>query len=88
MVTCRDAHRFICDNLDEHLQSARCRAIRRHLATCARCREYLDSVKKTVTLYRALPAPRVPRGVHSVLLDAVRTLPQPSQPRKKPRSIR
>ena len=81
MTTCRATYRYICDNLDENLQSARCREIRRHLASCIRCRTYLGSVKKTVSLYHSMAVPGVPRGTHRLLLRAVEVMKRRAQKR-------
>jgi anti-sigma factor RsiW len=70
-MNCRQAYRFICANLDEHITSARCRAIRRHIACCPNCQAYLDSVKKTIRLYRSAPGPRLPREAHRDLMKAL-----------------
>jgi anti-sigma factor RsiW len=70
-MNCRQAYRFICANLDERIESARCRALRKHIACCPNCRAYLDSVKKTVRLYRSTPGPRLPRAAHRDLMKAL-----------------
>jgi predicted anti-sigma-YlaC factor YlaD len=56
-MDCRKVYRHICENLDEDLDSRRCREIKKHLQACPHCQAYLDSVKKTVTLYRELESP-------------------------------
>jgi anti-sigma factor RsiW len=70
-MKCKDAYLHICDNLDEQIDSPRCREIRAHLAVCPDCHAFLTSLKKTVKLYKALPAPRLPRGIHSRLLHTL-----------------
>jgi len=42
----------VCDYLGGDLDSPMCREIRDHLETCADCTEYIESVKRTVNLYR------------------------------------
>jgi RNA polymerase sigma-70 factor (ECF subfamily) len=59
-VTCKEVFNHICENLDEKMDSPRCREIRRHLDRCPNCVAYLDSLKKTIRLYRAYPQPRLP----------------------------
>ncbi len=66
-VKCSTVFRYICDNLDENLDSPKCRAIRRHIDSCEDCTAYLDSLKKTIRLYRSSPSPRVPGNVHRKL---------------------
>jgi RNA polymerase sigma-70 factor (ECF subfamily) len=59
-VTCKEVFNHICENLDEKINSPQCREIRRHLDRCPNCVAYLDSLKKTIRLYRAFPQPRLP----------------------------
>lgn len=70
-MTCRKTYRYICDNLDERLDSPRCRQIRQHLEKCPNCRAYLDSIKKTVAIYRSDIAPGIPASAHRRLMKAV-----------------
>ena len=58
--SCTDVAKHICENLDDQMDSAYCREIRRHQAECPNCTAYLDSLKKTVRLYRSEPLPRIP----------------------------
>jgi hypothetical protein len=68
---CKQVVLHICDNLDEGINSARCREIRKHLAKCPNCTAYLNSMKKTVSLYKRVKDPRLPGKVrlrlHSIL---------------------
>lgn len=75
-MNCQGVYRHICDNLDQKLDSPRCRQIKMHLATCPDCAAYLDSLKKMVRLYRAVPSPRLTAAAHSRLLRVVRVLDQ------------
>ena len=70
-MNCQQAYKFICANLDEHIKSARCRAIRKHIACCPNCRAYLDSVKKTIRLYRSAPGPRLSPAAHRDLMKTL-----------------
>jgi anti-sigma factor RsiW len=72
MKACREIYQHICDNLDEDLSSPRCKQIKRHIDACPDCRAYLDSLKKTVILYRKLPVPPVSRSAHANLLKSIR----------------
>ena len=71
MTSCRQVYQHICDHLDEDLSSARCRRIREHLEDCPDCQAYLDSLKKTIVLYRSAPVPEVPPVVHRALAKAL-----------------
>jgi anti-sigma factor RsiW len=70
-MKCKTVYRFICDNLDERLDSPRCRQIRRHLEGCPDCQSYLKSIKQTVRLYKAAPSPRVPEATHRKLMKVL-----------------
>jgi anti-sigma factor RsiW len=85
-MKCAAAYRFICDNLDESIRSARCRAIRKHIACCPSCHAYLDSVKKTVLLYQEAPLPPEPRSAHRSLMRALERELHGTVPRKAVRS--
>jgi anti-sigma factor RsiW len=73
MTVCDTTFRHICDNLDEDLDSPRCRQIRQHLEACPDCRAYLDSMKKTVLLFREYPDPLLPTAVRRKLHAALRS---------------
>jgi hypothetical protein len=70
-MKCRDAYLHICDNLDEQINSPRCREIRAHVKICPDCKAFLTTLKKTVGLYRTMPQPRLPRGAHGRLIHAL-----------------
>ncbi len=56
-AACRKAFRKICADLGRDLNSPECRPIRTHISRCPRCSARLDSMKKTVTLFRLYPTP-------------------------------
>jgi len=70
-MKCKDVYLYICDNLDAKLNSAKCREVRKHLSACPDCSAYLDSVKKTVYLYRSAPSPDVPSAAHERLFSNI-----------------
>ena len=57
---CREVAKHLQNQLDAELLSPACREIRRHLRQCPNCTAYLDSLKKTVLLYRRYPDPHTP----------------------------
>ena len=57
---CRDVARHLQTQLDDGLRSAACREISRHLRQCPNCTTHLDSLKKTVLLYRSYADPHIP----------------------------
>jgi hypothetical protein len=80
-MKCKEAYLHICDNLDEEIDSPRCREIRAHLKVCPDCSTFLSTLKTTVGLYRAMPQPKLPRGAHGRLLHALALEEQ--KPRRK-----
>ena len=60
-IQCPDVLQHICEELDTRLTSAQCREIKRHLAKCPNCTAYLDSLKKTISLYATYPDVRLPK---------------------------
>lgn len=70
-MKCKSVYEYICENLDADMNSAKCRAIKKHLAACPDCAAYLDSLKKTILLYKREPGPRVPLSVHRRLFKKI-----------------
>lgn len=58
-LTCKEIAKHLCGELDEQLDTPKCRAIKKHLSTCPNCTGYLDSLKNTVRLYREYHHPRL-----------------------------
>lgn len=65
--SCAQMFRHICDNLDQDLDSPKCRAIRTHLDGCGDCLTYLDSLKKTIDLYKSYPVPPISSAARKFL---------------------
>lgn len=42
----------LCDELGEDLNSPSCLALQEYVKTCPNCEAFVDSVKKTIRLYR------------------------------------
>ena len=65
----------LLDELGEYLDgeaaAATCAEIERHLAECENCRAVVDTLRKTVYLYQALPQPELPAGARERLLAAL-----------------
>jgi len=79
-MKCDTVYLHICDHLDEDIASPRCRQIKQHLDECPNCRAYLDSLKKTIVLYRAMPEPKVPAGTHRELFKTIAILTRSWRP--------
>ncbi|MEW6511008.1 MAG: zf-HC2 domain-containing protein [Bacteroidota bacterium] len=79
-MKCTEVYTRICEDLDQDITSPECRMIREHLASCSDCQAYLDSLKKTVGLYRAVPTPRLPRTIHTRLFKVLAALESERRP--------
>ncbi len=65
--TCREIKDKLSAYLDGELESALCAEIEQHLAGCADCRVMVDTLNRTVTLYRQYGQESVPADVHDRL---------------------
>ncbi len=83
ILSCPEVYEHLCDNLDEQIDSESCRQIKAHLAGCENCTALLDSLKKTVYLYRKYPTPKLPTKIKTELFAVVRLDKQ--HPKKRTR---
>ncbi|HAJ35887.1 MAG TPA: hypothetical protein DCL15_09355 [Chloroflexi bacterium] len=60
----------LSDYIDGEAADAVCAEIERHLADCADCRAVVDTLRKTIYLYRNLPQPALPEATRTRLLAA------------------
>lgn len=58
-MTHRQIFNKVCDFIDGELDETTCEELKKHLAACPRCRVYVDSVRKTIVLYREKDAPKI-----------------------------
>ncbi len=64
---CRTVATHLQLQLDSKLRTRVCREIKRHLEHCPNCTAYLDSLKKTILLYKKYPDPQVPKRMRQEL---------------------
>jgi anti-sigma factor RsiW len=76
--SCRDHLGELSDYLEGDLQPELCAEIERHLAECGKCRIVVDTLRKTIMLYRAYGHEEVP-GDTKARLVAVLELEQKRQ---------
>lgn len=57
---CQDLLGRLSDYIEGELAEELCRELERHLASCENCRVVVNTLEKTVALYRSLPAPEMP----------------------------
>jgi len=75
-IDCLEVTKHVCGDLDEHIDSAECRAIKKHLESCPNCTAYLDSLKKTVLIYQRIPNPRFPAKSRKKLFATLKIKPK------------
>jgi anti-sigma factor (TIGR02949 family) len=70
-VNCRDVLSQLSDYLDAETARELCAQLESHFATCSSCRIHIDTLKKTISLYRSetpLDCPeQVRMRLHAVL---------------------
>ncbi len=65
--TCQELKAKLSDFLDGDIDDAVCLEIKRHLEGCDNCRIMVDTLKKTIVLYRDEPRETVPPETHARL---------------------
>jgi anti-sigma factor RsiW len=70
-MKCTEVYQHICENLDQDMNSPRCREIKKHMSHCPDCTAYLDSLRKTVSLYRTIAPPALPKSVERELFKKI-----------------
>jgi anti-sigma factor RsiW len=76
--SCKEHLGELSDYLDGDLQPELCAEIERHLAECGNCRIVVDTLRKTIMLYRAYGHEEVPADAKARLV-AVLELEQKRQ---------
>jgi anti-sigma factor RsiW len=62
-ATCREMLDQLSDYIDGELEAALCAKLEAHLAECPDCRVMVDTMRKTVILYRAQSPGELPPDV-------------------------
>ncbi len=73
--TCRPFIERLCTSLGEDIASPVCRELQAHLEECPDCALQIDTVRRTVEIYRAVPGEKVPGEVQQRLFARL-NLPQ------------
>ncbi len=70
--SCHQILGSLCDYIDGELDPELCAELERHLADCENCRIVVDTVRKTIYLYRtANPCPEVSGEVRERLFQTL-----------------
>lgn len=62
-ASCQELLDQLSDYIDGELEAKLCAEIETHLAGCPDCRILVDTMRKTVTLYRTQGSAQLPSGV-------------------------
>lgn len=70
---CRDLAARLSEYLDREIDAETCAGIEVHLDDCPRCREFLESLRRTVGLVRSAPSgDSIPEDVKKRIVEAYR----------------
>jgi len=69
---CRRLLSSLSEYVDGELDDALCRAIEAHMAECEDCRIVVNTLARTVELYRTMPASDLPQDVRSRLYKTLK----------------
>ncbi len=73
MYTCRDSVNLLMDLLDGECSAEVERELRRHLAGCNPCEEFLDSYRKLPSLCRKALVEKMPEEIAEKMTEFLRT---------------
>jgi anti-sigma factor RsiW len=82
-MECRELLGALSDYIDDELEAHLCAAIEAHLRDCPKCQVMVDTLNKTIVLYRTRGQSDMPSDVHARLyavldLEAESDSPAPS----------
>ncbi len=69
--TCQELKAQLSDYIDGELDAGLCAELERHLAGCDNCRIVVDTLRKTILLYRDYGAASMPTGAHERLIHVL-----------------
>ncbi len=72
---CRQLLGALSDYIDGELEEALCQEIEKHLNTCQDCRIVVDTLRKTILLYRMADPAQLPEDVEERLFKALNLEP-------------
>ena len=61
----------LSDYLDSEVSAELCAEIEEHMDGCDNCQVVIDTLRKTIVLYRGMPQPNMPDGVRQRLYKAL-----------------
>jgi anti-sigma factor RsiW len=69
---CRELFGQLSDYVDGELEAAMCAQLEAHLAECPNCRVMVDTLRKTITLYRTQTPAELPSDVEDRLYKVLK----------------
>jgi len=54
----RQVFKNVCNFIDGELDDATCQELQKHVTACPKCRIYVDTVRKTIVLYKGKEKPK------------------------------
>src|SRR5579864_1992983 len=64
---CQDILQDLSLYIDREASASLCEEIERHLSECADCEVVVDTLRRTISLYHALPQPEMPERLRARL---------------------
>ena len=71
---CRELFARLSEYLDGELDEALCSETETHLEDCPPCRDFLESLRRTVALLDRLPAERMPEEIRREVRESLEKL--------------
>lgn len=68
---CHDLLDGLSDFIDGDASAALCAEIHRHMTGCQKCRIVVDTLRKTINLYRQLPGPEMSDKIRERLYKTI-----------------
>jgi anti-sigma factor RsiW len=72
-ISCQELVELVSDYLDGNLDRRTRRRVRRHLAACDGCTEYVEQMRRTLDVLGSVPVDTLSPHAQEVLLEAFRT---------------
>lgn len=77
--SCRRYLDSLSDYVDGELSDELCRELEEHMAMCDNCRVVVNTLSKTITLYRRMPSPELPDEVKERLFKVLHLDPHAAE---------
>jgi predicted anti-sigma-YlaC factor YlaD len=71
-MKCEEIFEALSEYIDEEIAAQKCSEIEAHLEHCYNCRVVVDTLKKTVALYHAVPEENLPDEIRLRLHKIIR----------------